>query len=157
MKLHPNTAVLAPLIGTWRGRGHGIYPTIAPFDFSDEWVFSHSGKPFVGFVERTTSMAGTPMHTESGYLRMKPDGSVEIIAALPTGQTEMGSGTVCASDGAIEVTTDAAVANTPSAKQVDRVTRAFHVEGDVLTIELAMAAVGQDLDRHIVTTLQRAV
>ena len=155
MDPHPNIAVLAPLLGTWRGQGRGSYPTIGDFDYADEWVFSHTGKPFVAFVQRTRSASGQPMHTESGYLRCLDDGSVEIVAALPTGQVESGTGAPSASADGVTLATDATVTNTPSAKTVDRIVRRFTVTGDDLAIEMAMAAVGQPLTDHLFSRLGR--
>ena len=156
MDLHPNVAPLAGLLGTWRGVGRGEYPTITGFDYTDEWVFSHSGKPFIGFVQRTHSPAGQPMHTESGYLRPVGDGSVEIVAALPTGQVELGGGRAASDGDVLTITTDATVTRTPTAKQVDRITRSFTVRGDTLQVELAMAAVGLELTHHLSSRLDRA-
>lgn len=156
MELHPNVARLEPLLGTWRGAARGEYPTITPFEYTDQWTFSHSGKPFVAFVQRTWSPTGQPMHTESGYLRCPDaDGTIEIIAALPTGQVEIGGGRAEVGDGVLEVTTDAQVSNTPTAKTVERITRTFTVEGDSLVIDLAMAAVGQELGHHLASRLTR--
>ena len=153
MDLHPNLTGLAPLLGTWRGEGHGEYPTISSFEYADEWVFSHTGKPFVAFVQRTRSPAGAPMHTEAGYLRATP--AVEIVAALPTGQTELGTGTAEVSDGVLLVSTDAEVRCTASAKTVDRIVRRFRLEGDVLDYDMEMAAVGVGLTLHLRSRLTR--
>ncbi len=155
MDLHPNIAPLAPLLGTWRGRGHGEYPTITSFSYADEWTFSHTGKPFVAFVQRTRSEAGQPMHTEAGYLRCPGDGTVEIVAALPMGQVELGTGSADATDGVLTVATDAGVTATPSAKSVDRIVRTFRVEGDTLDIDLGMAAVGHPVTHHLTSRLTR--
>ncbi len=154
MDLHPNTQALAALIGTWRGRGHGAYPTIADFDYADEWVFSHSGKPFIGFVQRTR-IGQEPRHTESGYLRVPSDGVLEIVAALPTGQAEAGTGSYRVEDGVLVLNTDATITNTPSAKVVERTVRQFRLHGDTLTIDMFMDAVQQGLTKHLSATLTR--
>lgn len=153
MEPHANLALIEALLGTWRGAGHGEYPTITSFDYADEWTFSHTGKPFLAFVQRTRSPAGAPMHTEAGYLRATP--AIEIVAALPTGQTELGTGTAELSDGVLTVTTDAEVRCTPSAKSVDRIVRRFRLEGDVLDYDMQMAAVGVGLTLHLTSRLTR--
>ncbi|WP_432559527.1 FABP family protein [Granulicoccus sp. GXG6511] len=151
--MHDAVAHLAPLLGTWRGEGHGTYPTIESFDYVDEWEFSENGKPFLRFVERTW-IGGEPRHTEVGYIRCPAPGVVEIVAAIPTGQAECGTGSVDVSDGLV-VATDATVGNTESAKQVDRIVRRFEVDGDTLTYGMEMAAVGEPLTLHLKATLQR--
>lgn len=155
MTLSPNLARLAPLVGTWRGPGRGQYPTITSFDYTDEWQFLDVGKPFLLFVERTWKADGTPMHTETGYLRSPAPGVVEIVAALPTGQAEVGVGTATDTDGVLVVATDAQVRNTPSAKRVDQIVRRFTVTGDALAYDLEMAAVGQGLTLHLTAQLER--
>lgn len=155
MTLSPNLAHLAPLLGTWRGDGHGEYPTITSFDYADEWQFLDVGKPFLLFVERTWNAAGAPMHTETGYLRAPTPEKVEIVAALPTGQAELGVGTCAFHDGVLGVETDAEVRNTPTAKRVDRIVRRFAVHGDRLGYEMEMAAVGVGITLHLTSHLTR--
>ena len=146
--------LLAPLVGTWRGPGHGEYPTIRDFDYDDELTFADLGKPFLAFTERTW-MNGEPRHTETGYWRMPAPGVVELVAALPTGQAEVGVGTATLTDGVLAIETDAAVANTPTAKRVDRVVRRLTLEGDRLHYEVLMAAVGRELTLHLTARLVR--
>lgn len=155
MALHPALAPLAPIIGTWRGPGHGEYPTISDFDYTDEWQFIDVGKPFLLFVERTWNAEGNPMHTETGYLRAPAPDIVEIVAALPTGQAELGVGSHLTAGGALTIATDADVRNTPSAKRVDRIIRRFVVRGDELSYEMEMAAVGRDVALHLRAQLAR--
>lgn len=155
MELHPNLRHLAGLIGTWRGRGHGEYPTISDFDYDDEVTFTNIGKPFLLFTQRTW-MNGTPMHTETGYWRAPTPETIEVCIAIPTGQVELGVGTCTESDGIITLRTDAdAIQNAPTAKQVDRIVRTVQFAGDDLTYDMHMAAVGVGLTLHLRSALSR--
>ena len=83
MDLHPDLEPLAPLLGTWAGRGAGQYPTIQPFEYLEEVVFSHVGKPFLGYGQKTKAVAdGRPMHAETGYLRVPEPGRVATSMLL---------------------------------------------------------------------------
>ena len=50
--LHPDCAPVAWLLGTWRGNGHGDYPTIDAFQFGQECIFTHDGRPFFHYMSR---------------------------------------------------------------------------------------------------------
>jgi hypothetical protein len=83
--------------------------------------------PSFWFVEKT-SRDGSPAHTESGYLRfVDDDGGLEIVAALPTGQVELGTGLACTDGEDLVVTTDAEAHNSATAKQVSRIVRRFRL------------------------------
>ena len=155
MAMHPSVAHLSHLVGTWRGEGHGQYPTITSFEYTDEWQFIDVGKPFLHFIERTWNAEGAPMHTETGYLRAPSPDTLEIVAALPTGQSELGTGTCTASDEALLLATDAEARNTSTAKRVDRIVRRFEVRGNTLSYEMEMAAVGQGLTLHLQSLAHR--
>lgn len=151
--LHPDAAVLSFLIGTWRGEGSGEYPTIESFGYVEEISFTHVGKPWLLYTQRTRhAVEDRPLHAETGYWRPVGDGRVEVVMAYPTGHAEIASGIVQGST--VEVVSETIIA-TPTAKRVDQVNRRIVVDGDVLRYELAMAAVGLPLTPHLVATLHR--
>ena len=85
------------LIGTWRGDGAGEYPTIKPFEFTEQVTFArpNPGKPFLSYNQQTWSKGTNPpmpMHTESGFLRIFPDKNVEFCIVQPTGVCEVEQG-----------------------------------------------------------------
>lgn len=154
--LHPGIAVLAPLLGTWAGRGAGEYPTIAPFGYLEEVTFDHSGKPFLGYRQRTQATDGAPLHAETGYLRTPSPGRVELVVAHPTGIAEIAEGTLEVSGARIEIELEAtAIGRTSSAKDVTALTRSIRVDDDELTYTLRMGAMGQPLQHHLAATLRR--
>ena len=149
---------LRPLLGTWRGSGHGEYPTIDAFDYTEEITFSHVGKPFVSYVQRTAlASTGLPAHAESGYLRAVGDDAYEFVISSPTGLIEIDRVVVTpGSVFSIEATADA-VHRTPSAKPVTALVRRIVIERDVLRYDVSMAAVGQPLTHHLRAELRRSV
>jgi THAP4-like, heme-binding beta-barrel domain len=155
--LHPDLQALTPLLGTWQGRGSGTYPTIEPFDYLEEVAFSHVGKPFLVYGQKTRSAAdGKPLHAETGYLRVPRPGHVEMVLAHPSGITEIEVGTYTADGTTIELDMTAAnIGLTPTAKEVTALGRSFRVDGDELSYSLQMCAVGQPLQHHIAAVLRR--
>lgn len=155
--LHPGVAALAPLLGSWSGRGSGEYPTIEPFGYLEEVTFSHVGKPFLVYGQRTKADDdGRPLHAETGYLRMPSPDRVELVLAHPTGITEIQEGTLSITGTTLEFElTATAIGRSSSAKEVTALSRSIRVDGDEMTYTLRLGAVGQPLQHHLAATLHR--
>lgn len=152
-ELHPVCAPLAFLLGTWRGTGTGMYPTIEEFSYAEEASFAHVGKPFVAYVQKTKDAdTGLPLHAEAGYLRPQGDGRVELVLVQPSGITELLEGTVEGCDVKLAST---AVLGTASAKPVTATERRLWLDGEVLRSSVAMAAMGRELQHHVVSEMYR--
>ncbi len=159
--LPTGVTALAPLLGTWIGRGTGEYPTIEPFGYLEEVTFAHTGKPFLVYTQRTRSEDGQPMHAECGYLRSPAAGRAELVIAQPTGVTEIDEGTISTGTGTDTGTAlrielrSTSIGLSSTAKVVAAVHRSFHINGDELTYRLDMSAVGQPMSHHLAATLHR--
>ena len=155
--LHTDLHALAPLLGVWEGRGSGKYPTIEPFDYLEQVAFSHLGKPFLVYAQKTRDATdGKPLHAETGYLRVPRPGHIELVLAHPSGITEIEVGTYTVDGTAIELEMTATqIGLTPTAKEVTAVGRRFRVDGDELSYSLQMGAVGQPLQHHLAAVLHR--
>ena len=117
--LHPDCAPVAWLLGTWQGNGHGDYPTIEPYQFGQELIFTHDGRPFFHYLSRAwiVDEKGEKVRDaalETGFLRCRPEGKLELLLAHNTGFVEIWYGE--AEPAKFELVTDAVV-RTESAKE----------------------------------------
>lgn len=152
--LHKALAPLEMLVGTWRGEGRGEYPTIEAFDYGEEVSFWHSGRPWLGYLQRTWSLEGnSPMHSESGFWRPQRDGSLEVVIAHAFGIVEVLEGSF---DGSRIELAGTNVVSTSSAKVVDAITRTFEISGTKLTYDVAMAYGAHPLQHHLGADLEKA-
>ncbi|KAI8999715.1 UPF0678 fatty acid-binding protein-like protein [Hyaloraphidium curvatum] len=103
---HANPALYSPeapaswLIGTWRGNGKGVYPTIKDFDYVEQITFwGYPGAKYLFYTQNTWNPGknNAPFHAESGFLRVlgpTPDGGtkVELVLAQPNGLASVEEG-----------------------------------------------------------------
>ena len=156
-ELHPDCEPLRLLLGTWRGSGHGDYPSIEPFDYLEEITFGHVGKPFFTYSQKTRNKdTDQPLHAEFGYWRPATEDTLDVVLAHPTGiaETTEGSFALYADELKIKLATSH-IGLTSTAKEVTQVVRTITATPQTLTYTLDMAAVGHPLQRHLEATLSK--
>jgi hypothetical protein len=157
--IHELCAPLAWLIGTWRGNGHGDYPTIDAFQFGQEIVFQQDGRPFIHYLSRAwivddDGVVVRQAAQETGFLRPQADRTVEFVMSHNTGFVEIWHGEIHSDQPRFEMVTDT-VARTATAKAYAAGKRLYgYVDGDLL-YAYDMAAMGQELQPHLWARLQR--
>ena len=155
--LHPDLNPLAWMVGTWRGKGRGEYPTIEPFEFIQEVVFNHDGRPFLNYFSRSWIIDAQgeiirPGGSEVGFWRPKPNKVLEVVLAHNTGISE---GWVGVHDGQkIQLAMDQGY-SAPSAKIVTAGSRLYGLVEGQLFYAYDMAAEGQTLQAHIWSSMER--
>jgi hypothetical protein len=155
--LHPDCGPIAWMLGSWRGNGHGDYPTIESFQFGQELIFQQDGRPFFHYLARSWIVddEGNKVRDaaqETGFIRARGEGRLEMVLAHNTGLSEIWYGQ--AEGGKVELRT-AGVGFTESAKEVTGGHRMYgNVDGELL-YAFDMAAVGQELQPHLWARLQR--
>jgi hypothetical protein len=159
---------LSWLIGRWVGVGLGQYPTIEDFRFGQEVSFTTDGRPFLAYASRSWLLNDDgekvrPLATETGYWRPRPDGSLEVTMAHPTGYAELWLGTAevlgienaTITSARATMTTDV-IAASPSAKPYTAGERLYGLVNGELMWTYDMAAVEQPLTNHLSARLRPA-
>jgi THAP domain-containing protein 4 len=151
--MDPAVEPIAFLIGTWRGEGRGIYPTIASFDYGEEIEFKVTAKPMLVYTQKTWDLADdSPMHSEMGFWRPQPEGKLEVVLAHPFGATEILEGSV---DGTAIDLKSTGLQNTTSAMTILATARSISVEDGELTYTVSMAVGEQELQNHLTARLEK--
>ena len=152
---------LAPLEGSWCGRGSGDYPTIEAFEYEETLRFElDTSYPMIHYEQRTLLLpTRQPSHWESGFIRATEDGSIEVSNSQDSGRVEVLRGRLAATNDApaeLEIVFDSvALAHDP---RLVRTRRTWSLRGDTLRYVTYMAtrttpepALGQ----HLEAVLQR--
>lgn len=159
-ELHERCLPLLPLVGVWRGEGEVVYPTIdGPFRFGQQVTIAHDGRPFLYHEARAWLLDAEgalirPAARETGWWRIQPDETIELLLAHATGILELFYGRPL-SQASWELETDAVV-RTASAKEVAAGRRLYGiVEGGDLAYVDERAMVAQPMQPHISARLRR--
>jgi hypothetical protein len=144
---------LAPLLGTWHGRGEGSFPGMGSFPYEEELRLEEVGPSLAYFQRAWDPASGQVLHAEVGIWRPGEGGTV-VATISQARRTEVAEGTMA--DGRVELASTATAA-ARGAMPVTATRRWYAVSGDELTYELAMAT-GDMAEpvRHLAGTLRRA-
>jgi hypothetical protein len=152
--------ILHLLIGEWSGAGRGEFPTIEPFEYLETLQFSADERPFLHYEQRTRRRSAgqaeyVPSHWESGFIRLLPDGGVEMINAQGGGRLEVLSGSLEQKEtGLILHLQSKAFLNDPRMLESSR---DITVEGDTLHYTMNMRTTAVPAPAfHVEATLKRA-
>jgi len=90
------------LEGTWRGEGHGGYPTVTFFDYRETLTFTRRDEKSLAYEQRTQKRYDGQSewlvsHWENGFIRVLESGELELINAQ-MGRSEVLTGTVETND-----------------------------------------------------------
>lgn len=150
--MHPLMQPWRFLLGTWEGTGRGLWPSTSPLRYRERLAFTEDGRPFICYQQATSAEDGRPLHTESGYLRLLPGGSAELVVTQPTGIVEIHHGT---RQGSHVQFRSELVAHTPTALNVTGVARSVQVDGDQYRYKVWIAMNGEPLAPHLEGLLER--
>ncbi len=100
IKLLQVMSPLTMLIGSWSGQGNGKYPTMEPFEFSDQLNFkllqdSYEQEPLIHFEQIAKVKEDSEFvfkHWEAGFLRPVDNGMIELQVTHNTGRIEIMEG-----------------------------------------------------------------
>ena len=151
--------ILRLLVGEWSGSGRGEFPTIEPFEYLETLRFASDDRPFLHYEQKTrrrnTGQAEyVSSHWESGFIRLLPDGQVELINAQSGGRLESLTGSLeQTATGLILRLRSAAILNDP---RMLASSRTITLEGDTLhyTLNMGTTAVPQQ-EFHVEAALKR--
>ncbi|XP_076750151.1 peroxynitrite isomerase THAP4 isoform X1 [Xylocopa sonorina] len=157
LAIHEVVKPLAWLRGTWRTKspGAGKFPTIKPFAYCEEVIFSSIGQPMLNYSARSWNAdTKKPMHYEVGFLKVVPNTKkVHLLLSHNFGVTTIEEGVF--EDKLVKLKTTHVARPTESQTQsrVIELQRNFELVGDCLQHTLYMATeTTPELQEHLRAT-----
>jgi hypothetical protein len=165
--LNPTLLGLLPLIGVWRGRGHGVFDPAGlidgEYDFGQEVRFSHDGQSCLHYESRTWLLDAQDapvrrLNREVGWWRPvlkddKPSDDLEILISHPNGVQELYLGQASGTT-RFELSTDAVV-RSATAPQISASHRLYGIVNGDLLYAHDLAAGGEQLRSYVSAELKR--
>lgn len=153
--------ILKRFVGRWLGTGHGEYPTLDSFDYSEELRIVATHTPdMLQYDQRTRRPDADgmvmPSHMELGFIRLRGDGKIEITNTQSGGRVEVLVGVIRIEGDTVVLELQQTVIGNDD--RMGATARVFRLTGDTLRYQQDMALVGTDdvpLQCHTAATLQR--
>jgi hypothetical protein len=154
---------LTPLLGVWQGSGHGEYPTIADFHYTETIRFRREcGADYLTYEQSTelVDAQGNPIrrsHWEAGVLKPLDDGEIELACVQSGGRVEVLRGNMLAEEthpAKFSLRFHSALVGNDA--RVRSTSRKWHLDGDQFRYEMRMAAQRVDeLILHVEASLHK--
>lgn len=128
------------LEGTWRGEGHGQFPTVTSFDYREMLTFTRRDEKILAYEQRTQKRYDgqtewLESHWENGFIRILENGELELTSAQ-IGRTEVLIGNIESTNDIFRIHfVSKTIANDP---RMISSARRFELEGDTLRYEMEM-------------------
>ena len=159
-ELHAEMTALRRLVGEWAGGGHGDFPTIDAFRYTEALRFYWNGvEPMLQFEQRTwvadeTDPRKDPLHWETGFLRALAGFGVELTNAQNGERVEVLRGKIESGGDTLVLALDSTLLGNDA--RLLRARRRYECTGDTLRYQVWMATTKQpDLTSHLEARLTR--
>lgn len=148
------------LEGKWSGLGVAEYPTINNCEYSEQLIFEYDlNKNVIFYIQRTKflepSKSSDTLHLESGFIKQKDDGIIELSNSQNNGRVEVLTLREITNDGGETKVLFASKLFGNDPKMV-RTEREYILNGDSLSYTMKMATVNNNsLKTHLKAALKR--
>ena len=153
------------LAGVWKGKGR-VVDAQKDFEYAEEVSITHQKGPIYLYLQKTLKLPeNTPLHQETGYLRVFPDatdpsqGKAELCLAQPFGVCEIEQGAF--KDNRVELSIDkSTIIRSQTAKEpfVTGLVRTLWLDADKPTIlhyTMSLGSTTHDLRPHLEAYLEK--
>ncbi|HEX2788485.1 MAG TPA: FABP family protein [Ignavibacteria bacterium] len=143
------------LLGKWEGFGAVQYPTIEGCEYREELIFeTNNCEPLITYIQKTFYKKNNlPLHSESGYIFSKEDGSYEMNNVQNNGRFEWMKGTLENSGNKNILTFE--YKNVYNDERIVRTQRIFEVKDNTLNYFGNMQTQKVDFQNHLTAKLVR--
>lgn len=160
VELEREMEALCLFAGEWSGGGHGDFPTIDPFRYTETLQFYCNGiEPMLQFEQRTwmandADPRAEPLHWEAGFFRALPAFGVELTNAQNGERVEVLRGKIERGDEGVVLVMDSTFHGNDA--RLTRTRRRYECAGDTLRYQVWMATTRvADLTPHLEARLAR--